>query len=223
MSASLLSALCALLPALATDIAAGLIGQLLAAVPRLRQDQDPASADLALVRELAELHPRDMQEAMLAVQQLAAHHHAILCMQAAMQLDIASKEASRLRRDAAMQQRVMATLQRALRQSQARRMPTDAATGEAPVAEPQAEPRPAVTRRRSAAPAIPAAPEDTAEASKPFPRPDLFDNHPDLKQLNDRWHSLPRWEDMSMEERRQTWGYKPEPVAAPDGGGPAAG
>ena len=45
--------------------------------------------------------------------------------------------------------------------------------------------------------------------------------HPDLKALNDRWYSLPRWEDMTMEERRQTWGYKSETADAAAGGQPA--
>jgi len=216
MSATQLSALCALLPALATDIAAGMIGQLLAAVPRPHPDEDPAAADLALVRELAELAPRDMQEAMLAVQMLAASHSAILCLHAAAQLDIASKEASRLRRDAALQQRVVATLQRALHRAQARPLLADPAGGEARPGILPAAPRPPAEPRRSPVP------DQAAEADKPWPPDDVFDGHPDLKALNDRWYSLPRWEDMTMEERRQTWGYKGESASAPQEGQPAA-
>ena len=59
-------------------------------------------------------------------------------------------------------------------------------------------------------------------AAKPWPPADVFDGHPDLKALNDRWYSLPRWEDMTMEERRQTWGYKGEKASTPQEGQPAA-
>ena len=105
MSASQIAALCALLPALATEIAADAIGALLAAVPRLAGNDDPARTQPALVGQLADMHPRDWEEAMLAVQSIAAFHGATLCTQAAAGLDPASKEASRLRRDAAVQQR----------------------------------------------------------------------------------------------------------------------
>jgi len=114
MSASRLSAFCALLPALDPDIAADMIRDLLAVVPRPSGYDDPAQADLALVRKLAGMHPRDLEEAMLAVQLLAAYYGATLCTQVLAGLDPVSKEASRLRRDAAAQQRVIVTLHRAL-------------------------------------------------------------------------------------------------------------
>jgi len=212
MSASQLSALCALLPALATDIAAGVIADLLAAIPRLPAGHDPATRELTLVRRLAELHPRDLEEAMLAVQFIAASCVATLCAEAAAGLDPVSKEASRLRRDVALQQRVQATLHRALERARARPMLADVESGEV---RPTVMPAATATVRRTAAAAQAA--EEKAEAAKPWPPDDVFDGHPDLKALNDRWYSLPRWEDMTMEERRQTWGYKPESANAADG------
>jgi len=228
MSASLLSTLCALLPALDPDLAAHVLDDLLAAVPRLKTGDDPAKFGPALVRKFAAMHPRDLEEAMLAVQIIAAQNGAALCTQAGEALDPASKEASRLRRDAAMQQRVIATLLRALHRARARPMLADPQTGEvwasvAPAATAPAERRhPAGGSARGSARAEAAARKEAAAraeeeaASQPFPPPDVFDGHPDLKALNDRWYSLPRWEDMTMEERRQTWGYKPEPANATD-------
>ena len=220
MSASQLSALCALLPALAPDIAAELIGELLAAVPRLPAPHDPAERERVLVRRLAGMGPRDPEEAMLAVQAVIAYFGATLCTQAAAALDTTGKEASRLRRDAAVQQRALVALLRALLRARARPMLADPETGEArPAVLPAAAP---ATRGQRADASAKQAPEE-AEPAKPFPPPDVFDGHPDLKALNDRWYSLPRWEDMTMEERRQTWGYKPEPASATDDGRKPAG
>jgi len=219
VSAAQLSAFCALLPALPTDLAADVIDELLAAVPCLPGNGDPARREPALVRKLAALRPRDLEEAMLAVQIVSAYCGATLCTQAAAGLDPASREASRLRRDAAVQQRVMASLQRALNRSRLRPMLADPATGEVrPTVPPAAAPS---TRRPPADAKADASGE--AEQVKPFPPPDLFDNDPELKALNERWYSLPRWEDMTMEERRQTWGYKGEPAKAAEADPPAAG
>ena len=215
MSASLLSTLCALLPALAPDLAAGVIGDLLAAIPCRLGHDDPAGHELDLVRSLAAMHPRDLEEAMLAVQILAAYHGATLCNQAAAGLDPATKDASRLRRDAAVQQRAHVILHRALLRARARPMLADPETGEV---RPTVAPAAAPVTRRQPADAARADAAGEAEPAKPFPPPDVFDGHPDLKALNDRWYSLPRWEDMTMEERRQTWGYKPEPASATDDG-----
>jgi len=91
-------------------------------------------------------------------------------------------------------------------------MLADEATGELrPTVMPAAR-SPAAPRRASDEAA-----KAEAEAVKPWPPDDVFDGHPDLKALNDRWYSLPRWEDMTMQERRETWGYKPEPTRAADG------
>ena len=145
------------------------------------------------------------------MQLLAAHRGAVLCLRAVRRLDAASPEASRLRRDAVLQQRVGTTLQRALDRARARPLLADAATGEVRPAVPVAEPRAAGARR-------PAAAAEPEEAPPPFPPPDVFAGKPDLQRLHERWHSLPRWEDMSVEERRETWGYKPEPSGAADAG-----
>ena len=51
------------------------------------------------------------------------------------------------------------------------------------------------------------------------PPPDLFADQPQLQRLRDRWHSLPRWEDMTMEERREAFGYSGNPPEA-TGSGP---
>jgi len=212
MSASQPSALCAMLPALAPDIAAGLIAELLAAIPRLPAPHDPAERERVQVRRLADMGPRDPEEAMLAIQAIIAYFGATLCTQAAEALDPASKEAARLRRDAALQQRALVTLHRVLLRARMRPMLADREIGEArPAVLPAAAP--AARRQPADAVASADAPEQAAPAKR-FPPPDVFDGHPDLKALNDRWYSLPRWEDMTMEERRQTWGYKPEPAGA---------
>jgi len=194
-----------LLPALAPAIAAGVIAQLLAALPRLPEHADPAASDRALVGQLAELHPRDLEEAMVGVQFLIANHGATLCTQAVKGLDPVSKEASRLRRDVAIQQRAIATLLRALDRLRKRPMLADPASG---AVRPTAAPARSAARPRAAAAAQ--RQEEEEAAAKPWPPDDVFDGHPDLKALNDRWYTLPRWEDMTMQERRDTWGYKPE-------------
>ena len=43
------------------------------------------------------------------------------------------------------------------------------------------------------------------------PRKNRFDGHPDLQALSDRWYDPPPWEQMSMEERRKTFGYSYTP------------
>ena len=56
--------------------------------------------------------------------------------------------------------------------------------------------------------------------SRPFDKltPKLqaaYNANPSLKRLRERWDDLPRWEEMSMEERRETFGYEdapPEPA-----------
>ena len=52
------------------------------------------------------------------------------------------------------------------------------------------------------------------EPPGPKPRRNPFDGHPDLQRLNERWNDLPPWEQMTMEERRETWGYNYTPKTA---------
>ena len=164
------STLCALLPALDPDLAAGVIGDLLAAIPCRPGHDDPAMHAPGLVRRLAAMHPRDLEEAMLAMQFLAAHCGATRCAEAAAGLDPAGKDASRLRRDAAVQQRVMASLRRALERSRMRPMLADPATGEVrPTVAPAA-----AGCRRSAAPEQAEEAAEAAEADKPWPPDDVF-------------------------------------------------
>ena len=172
MSASQLSALCALLPALAPDIAAELIGELLAAVPRLPVPHDPAERERVLVRRLAGMGPRDPEEAMLAVQAVIAYFGATLCTQAAEALDPAGKEASRLRRDAAVQQRALVALLRALLRARARPMLADPETGEArPAVLPAAAPATQFGLKNNAVCGVtlPAPKSISATVRSPFP------------------------------------------------------
>ena len=61
----------------------------------------------------------------------------------------------------------------------------------------------------------------TALASRPRRRrPTSSPTAADLQRLRDRWDSLPRWEDMTMEERRETFGYSDNP---PEGATPSDG
>ena len=225
-------------PALAPDIAANIADDLIAAVPP-KPDSAPGDRfghETTLIAELDALHPRDLEETLLAAQMLAAHHAAMRCFQAAAQCEVTSKEASRLLRDGiALQRSLLATL-RALHKSQARPVLEDDVDLMPRPTVPVVAPKPARARvadrpaarqpaPRAAGATDTAAPEAANEQSPaapaPKPRKNPFEGHPDLQALNDRWYDLPPWEQMSMEERRKTFGYTyepkvPGPSAAPD-------
>ena len=250
-------------PALDPGISADITDGLLAAVPRPADSagaDDRFGRDITLISEVDAFHPRDLEETILVVQVLSAHHSAIECFRAATQCEVTSKEASRLRRDAIAMQRALAATLRALHKSQARpisdedlvprpAVPTSRprrTERETPPPEPVASPAPPPPRHDRAAPtdaagpanghaANPGAEPDNAEPGNassspsrgdrdplppaPKPRVNPFEGHPDLQRLNDRWNDLPPWEQMTMEERRETWGYTYTPK---DGANPAA-
>ncbi|HET8995418.1 MAG TPA: hypothetical protein VFN42_01995 [Acetobacteraceae bacterium] len=209
--------LCLSVLALSPELAATLISGLLAAVPVVAGETDPQVRQATLIREMNELHPRDLEEAILASQVLAAHHNAQACSTALAGLDPASKEASRLRRDVVAMQRLVLATQRAFHQSQARPMQQDAEGG---------DPRPMVPARqanpprgRAAAKEIPPMPAGAAAAEQPGaavaagarPKFDPFKADPSLARLRERWNTVGCWEDMTMEERRETFGYSYTP------------
>lgn len=210
--------LAATFPGLHPEISASIIVDLCATVA-VPSDADPADRprrEATLVAELSQLRPRDLEEAFLASQILALQHAIMTCFRVATKYDVASKEASRLRRDAVALQRSLAGMVRAMHQSQAR-----------PISLEDDVPRPVVPFAEPRHPARHAAPpDDTAEQEEPAdaapPQRDPFEGQPDLKRLNEQWNDLPRWEDMTMEQRREVWGYVPqEPEASqPDSARP---
>jgi hypothetical protein len=232
-------------PALAPDISADVTDGLIAAVTPTADGSpdDQFGHATTLIAELDALHPRDLEETLLASQLLAAYHGAMHCCRAAERCEVASMEDSRLRRDAiALQRSALATLH-ALHKSQARPVLEDAVDLVPRPTVPTVIPKPARTpppaeaaahhpaSRADAEPdtAVPAgarpnaAQPPTANGGPPATsapeRKDPFAGHPDLRRLNDRWYDLPRWEEMTMEERRETFGYnhtpkQPEPPAA---------
>ena len=206
------------LPAICPEISADLMDGMCAAVPR------PAGAgpgdggfgrDATLISQMDALHPRDLEETMLATQVVVAYHGAMACLAAATRLDPASREASRLRRDGVAQQRALIALLRALHKSLARPVIEDPDTC---VPRPTVPTRPSPQARPQPARTVAAAVAQDEEA--PPRRPDPFENDPDLRRLRDQWDTLPRWENMTMEQRRATWGYKPE---QPKDGSPGNG
>ena len=210
-------------PALAPDIAADITDDLIAAVPP-KPDSTPGDQfghETTLIAELDALHPRDLEETLLAAQMLAAHHAAMRCFQAAAQCEVTSKEASRLLRDGiALQRSLLATL-RALHKSQARPVLEDDVDLMPRPTVPVVVPKPARAQAADRPAAREAANEQPPAAPPPKPRKNPFEGHPDLQALNDRWYDLPPWEQMSMEERRKTFGYtyepkEPDPSTAPD-------
>ena len=220
--------LCLSILALSPELSATLISGLLAAVPVVAGETDKQVRQATLTREMNDLHPRDLEEAILASQFLTAHHNALACFSALDGFDPASKEASRLRRDAMAMQRNAVAIHRALHKSQARPMQQDA----------EGEPRPILPvklpnpRRGTAAakenlPVAVAAAADKAGASVAAEAPakyDPFKDDPSLERLRQNWGKLKRWEDMTMEERRETFGYnyEPEPSVPSTGNGGSA-
>ena len=204
--------LCLSILALTPELSATLIRGLLAAVPVLAGETDKQKREATLIGEMNGLKPRDLEEAMLASQFLTAFHNAEACFSALDGLDPASREASRLRRDGMAMQRNAIAIHRALHRSQARPMLENA----------EGEPRPTVPvklpspRRGKAAVqenppvSVAAAAADKAGAAVAAAAPakyDPFKADPSLERLRQNWGKLKRWEDMTMEERRETFGY----------------
>ena len=231
-------------PALDPEISADVTGSLIAAVtgPADAGGQDDSfGRETTLIAELDAFHPRDLEETVLVAQLLAAHHGAMTCFRAAGQCEVTGKEASRMRRDAIALQRSLLATVRALHKSQVRPVSEDELVPRpvVPIAVPRqaARPQPAHPRARpdNARPAAGIAVDDagrgnaepeggaSAQPAAPAPkrRSNPFEGHPDLQRLNDRWDSLPPWEQMTMEERRETFGYKYERQDAADPAGEA--
>ena len=222
--------LCLSVLALSPELSATLISGLLAAVPVVAGADTRQQREATLIREMNDMKPRDLEEAILASQFLAAHHNAQACLSALDALDPASKEASRLRRDAMAMQRVALATHRALHTSKARPMLEDAESGGLRPTVPVKLPNP---RRGKAAAkenppvAVAAAAADKAGASVAAEAPakyDPFKDDPSLERLRQNWGKLKRWEDMTMEERRETFGYnyEPEPSVPSTGNGGSA-
>ena len=233
-------------PMLSPEISADLMDSLIAAAPRTGDTpiDDPLGRDATLISEVDALHPRDLEETILATQLLAAHHSAMACFRAVAHCDPASKDASRLRRDAIALQRSAGAVLRALHRSQARPVHQNEADllprPTVPTTPPPAPPRATTPRRRKpqdaadaatreppvrspdtpsandGAPSADDAPAaiDSAAPSAEAPPPDLFARNAGLQRLRNRWATLPRWEDMTMEQRRETFGYNDSPPEA---------
>ncbi|HET8995694.1 MAG TPA: hypothetical protein VFN42_03420 [Acetobacteraceae bacterium] len=223
-----LSHLCLSLLALTPELSASLLSGLLAAVPVIPGAATPEQRKALLIQQMNEMQPRDLEEAMLASQFLAAWHQANACFDALEGLDPVSKEASRLRRDGLAMQRSAIATQRALHRSRTRPMLQDADGG---------EPRPTVPVRLANPPRGRAAgQENPPVAAMPAPanRPtaagfpvaqavaEAYAKDPSLARLAQNWDTLKRWEDMTMEERRETFGYKYEPKSPGGSNGIAA-
>lgn len=220
--------LCLSVLALGPELSASLIGGLVAAVPVLANHTTKQAREATLIREMNALHPRDLEEAMLASQLLAALHGAEACFAAAEPLDPASKEASRLRRDGLAMQRSVIALQRAYHKSQARPMQEDAAGGEprptVPV-KPATPPRGKAAEKEIPRTAMGQAAADHADAPVAAGAPAKFDPYaddPSLARLSQNWDKLKRWDDMTMEERREAFGYGAKTARGSNGNGAAA-
>jgi hypothetical protein len=202
--------------------------------------------ETTLIGEIHAFHPRDLEETTLVVQYLSAYHGAVACLRAAAACDVTSREASRLRRDAVVFQRSMQTILCALHKSQARPISEDEAVPRpaVPVARPHPIIKAAASRQHPPAgsdKAPPASrraehqgsepgnadPEEQVEAGgspgdaatqapDPPPPADPFKGDPSLRRLNNRWKDLEPWERMTMEERRETWGYNYTPPVKAD-------
>ena len=242
MSSSLAyrSELATLLPALDPEISAHITDDLLAAVRKPADStgaDDPLGREAMLISEVDAFHPRDLEETVLVVQVLSLHHSSMACFRAAAQCEVTSKEASRLRRDGIALQRSLAAMLRALHKSQARPICDDDLVPRptVPVSVPRRTAKAAARPKQADPPPLPAhggqttepdaesgtvpAASDPPAAAAPKRRINPFEGHPDLQRLNDRWNDLPPWEQMTMEERREAFGYKYTPK---DSANPAA-
>jgi hypothetical protein len=129
---------------------------------------------------LEALQPNDLIEAMLATRVIAAHHATMDGYQRAMQPGVSDAEAVRLRNNAIAAAR---SFDAALRTLEKRRQaPADA---------------PAKPRRPAAPP-----PPDVPDAVPPIPHKPRFQPRDKSGNPIPRW----RWEDMTMAQRRATYG-----------------
>jgi hypothetical protein len=139
--------------------------------------EDPRHAARA---SLEALKPHDLIEAMLAARMIAAHHATMDGYRRAMQPGVSDAEAVRLRNNAIAAAR---SFDAALRTLEKRRQ----APADAP-----AKPR------RHAAPSLP----DVPDAVAPIPHRPRFQPRDKSGNPIPRW----RWEDMTMAQRRATYG-----------------
>jgi hypothetical protein len=156
-----------------------LIGTLAGVWPSGGSAEDRRNAARAA---LEALQPRDLVEAMLAARMLAAHHASMDGFRRAMQPDISDAEAVRLRNSAIAAARSFDTALRALEKRQSAGL--EPAPGRLTRGPPARDPQP------------------LPEADAPFPsRPQFVprDKHGAPIKL---W----RWEDMTMAQRRATYG-----------------
>jgi hypothetical protein len=139
--------------------------------------EDPRHAARA---SLEALKPHDLIEAMLAARMIAAHHATMDGYRRAMQPGVSDAEAVRLRNNAIAAAR---SFDAALRTLEKRRQaPADA---------------PAKPRRHAAPP-----PPDVPDAVAPIPHRPRFQPRDKSGNPIPRW----RWEDMTMAQRRATYG-----------------
>jgi hypothetical protein len=212
--------------AIPPGLRASVIDNLLAAIPP-PPDSDAADRlahETMLIAHLDELRPRDLEETLLAVEFLVAHHTSMRCFAEAGRRKPGGRKASRLCRDGIALQRAAQAAHRALQKSQRRPMLRDAADQAPRPTVPTVMPKPVAAK-----PADRAAAKAAAEAkvdTPPKPNKNPFEGQPDLQALSDRWHDLPPWEEMTMEERRKTFGYtytrKPAAAAGEGDAGAAA-
>ena len=150
-------------------------------------DIDPAAqpiSDQAVSEQIQAFEPGDAVEALIAGQMLIAHHGSSACFRKARQHDPGSAKASRLRRDGIAQQRLLLAAARLLLKPRRSRQKPAAAA-----------PKRAVPRLAFAAPPPETRDPASANASPPQVR-------------------APRWEELTMEQRREYYGYKDPPPKA---------
>ena len=149
---------------------------------------DPAAkpiSDAELWNQIKVFRPQDAAEALIAGQMLIAHRGANACFRAARRYEPGSAQASRLRRDGIAQQRLLITGARLLLQPRPRRQPA------------AAPPKGGVPRLAYVAPRQEARPPAPARPASPGPQA-----------------RAPRWEELTMEQRRAYYGYKDAPPKA---------
>jgi len=165
-----------------------LLDSILEAIPAGANDTDQTREIRRKSARLAllALRPTDAFQAMLAAQAVTAHYAIMDAFRRAAQPDLAPAMAARQRTNAATLARMMHATLRTLRQHQT----------------PAAEAQPS----SPCPPAQPRASKAAAPATRPLPPP-----------LPERTEPLPRirlWDEMTMEERRDRFGYKGDPAMA---------
>jgi hypothetical protein len=168
-----------------------LLDSIVEAIPAGANDTEQTRAIRRNAARLAllALKPTDAFQAMLAAQAVAAHYAVMDAYRLAAQPDLAPAMTARMRSNAATLSRTMQATLRTLHKHQA------------PPAEAKAQPSP-----RSPAQSRPA---------KPAPRPLL----PPLPAPTEPLPRIRLWDEMTMQERRETYGYKGDPKFNPTNGG----